>query len=179
MRGWIVATLAVAAAGCGERHGMPTRPSAWATPTTPSTPVGPGANGRFTWASISASRPLCVEITRQIGESWSLWLTLESQRDGVVMTLAEGPPDSAPPAEAPAVFTGTRNGNSISAIRTLPNGGLACPFDRVITPLVGGELSATLSGADIRGEYMEVYGAGRDRVVATFSFEARLPRAVE
>jgi hypothetical protein len=96
-----------------------------------------------------------------------------SNGDAVTLSLADGPPD--PFGDGPAIFTGTRNGDAISASRGPENrGGMACPGDASITPEVGGELTATLAGNEISGQYTEVYGSGVSQVTFLFTFYASL-----
>jgi hypothetical protein len=51
---------------------------------------------------------------------------------------------------------------------------MACPGDASITPEVGGELTATLAGNEISGQYTEVYGSGVSQVTFLFTFYASL-----
>src|SRR5262245_30223584 len=133
-----------------------------------------GSNGSFTWVSIPGSRPLCTEITGQVGQSWSLWLQIEEVGDDVTLTLAEGPLPPGPFDEAPATFTGQRQANVITASRTGPMGGMACRRDAGITPQTGGELTATISDKQIASEYTEIFGTGAMQVTFAFRFEATL-----
>src|SRR5205807_2474275 len=109
---------------------------------------------------IVTTRPMCKEITSQVGETWSLWVQLESNGDAVRLTLAEGPLPPGPLDDAPAVFTGTRQENAIVAVRTGGFGGMACPGDAGITAQVGGDLTATISGDRIVGDYADIFGTG-------------------
>jgi hypothetical protein len=151
------------------------RPASSTTqPISSPTPVPQiSAQGRFTWTSIASARPLCNEITRQVGQSWPLWLGIAFNGDAVTLSLAEGQGPPGPFDDAPAVFAGVRSGNIVSASRTQANlGGMSCPGDLAITPQLGGELTATLAGNAISGEYTEVYGTGIDQVTFAFSFHA-------
>jgi hypothetical protein len=135
---------------------------------------GVGPNGSFTWQSIMATRPLCTELTSQVGHSWPIWVQAETQGTVVTVTISESPLPPRPFDDPPAVFTGTREGDSIVAVRTGGMGGMACPHDESITPQTGGSLRAVVSGSEISGEYTDVFGDGPSQVAFVFSFHASL-----
>jgi hypothetical protein len=159
-------------AGCGNQGSSPASPTPQlqlSSAPAPS-PATMTANGRFTWTSIDGPRSLCRELTSQVGQSWPLLVGIRSDGQSVTLTLSEGPVD--PLGDAPAVFGGSQSGETILASRIAPNGGMACPRDSSITPLVGGDLTATLSGREISGDYTEIYGTGADRETFHFHFVA-------
>ena len=142
-------------------------------------PVGPPgtARGRGTvsWVSISSpGRTLCSEITRQVGQTYPLWLTMATAEADVTLELSHEPP--SPLGDPPSVFKGQLAGSDISARSTGTFGGLSCPTDTTITPQTGGALTAKLTDGSIGGEYTEVYGTGDSQIVFLFHFEAGLPR---
>ena len=143
-------------------------------PLTPSTSFPPDSTwiGTFTWVSATATRPLCPEITSQIGGSWPLWIGMKIEGSSVTLLLSEGPPSNDPMDEGPAVFRGTIVGNSITASDASLAGGFACPADKSITREIGGDLTANVSGNTITGEYTTVYGSGADAVTLLFRFDA-------
>ena len=164
-------------AACSSNSQGPALPSPSPSPTATQPAQSPSpqtpANGRFTWTSIVSSRTLCGDITRQVGQSWPLWFSMVSDGDAVTISLSEGPAD--PLGDGPAIFRGTRSGDTISASRSQANlGGLACPGDGSITPEVGGDLTATLAGNEISGQYTAIYGAGANQVTLLFGFGASL-----
>jgi hypothetical protein len=162
-------------AGCGGTS--TTTPSPTQTPPPPASvtsgiPVDQAefsGTGSFTWISISATRPLCEAITRQLGQSWPLWITMNANGNVVKLQLSEEP-DLA----EVAIFEGTREGDAISASRKNLNMTFACPQDTFGTPQTGGDMSAFLAGREISGTYTEVFGSGRAQVTATFNFHAGL-----
>jgi hypothetical protein len=125
-----------------------------------------------TWVSVSATRPLCPEILGQVGTTYPLWITMQIDGASVTLTLAHDPPSNDPMAEGPGIFRGTINGTSISASYVGPFGGFACRGDVSITRQTGGNLTATLSGNAIAGEYTEIFGEGTAAVTNLFRFTA-------
>ena len=166
-----IASLLICA-GCNG-GGLPAQPSPQPTAHAPFVPA-PGSNGSFTWVSIIGSRPLCKEITSQVGQTWSIWFVMDADGDAVTLTLSESPLPPNPFDEPPARFRGIRQGNAIVASRTGPMGGMACPQDAGITPQTGGDLTATISGNQIAGEYTEIFGTGPGQVTFVFRFQAAL-----
>ena len=63
----------------------------------------------------------------------------------------------------------------IGAKRVGVMGGMGCPQNSAVTPQTGGELRATISGADIAGEFTEVYGAGVVTFGYTLQAKPRMP----
>jgi len=136
-------------------------------------PVGiSSGTGSQTWTSIATSRALCPEITAQVGTTYPLWITVDVNGSFATLSLGEEPPSNDPMAEGPGIFRGTISGNSISASYAGPFGGFACPGDGSITRRTGGNLTATLSGKTIGGQYTEIYGNGADAVTLLFRFDA-------
>jgi hypothetical protein len=170
----LIAALSIVAftLGCSESPSHIASPGAPSVVAPAPTPTA-AANGSVVWTEIRGSRTLCSEITRQVGHRYPLWLSIRSEGGSVTLSLFhEGPPDGNPLADPPGVFTGSRSGNEIRAVYSGPMGGMACPTDRSITPQTGGDLSATVSGDRISGEYTEIYGSAADQVTFVFRFEA-------
>lgn len=68
-----------------------------------------------------------------------------------------------------------RSGNVISASRSKVNlGGIACPMGGAFADEVGGELTATVVGNEIFGEYNQIFGNGANQATFVFSFRATL-----
>lgn len=177
MRGFLwsatIASLLICA-GCND-GGLPTRPSPQPLPPPAPFVPAPGSNGSFTLLAIIASRPLCPQLTSQIGMTWSLWVAMDTDGDAVTLTLSESPLPPGPFDDPPARYKGVREGNVIVASRIGPMGGMACPLDLAITPQVGGDLTATISGNQIAGEFRETFGTGADAVTWVSRFQATLP----
>jgi hypothetical protein len=133
----------------------------------------PRASGTVTWASIKTARSLCNEITSQVGQTYSLWLTAQLESTPVVLELAHHSPEDLF-ADPPGVFRGERTGDHIVASYAGPMGGLACRGDSAITQQVGGTLNATVASDEVSGDYTEVYGTGPDEVTFVFQFHATL-----
>lgn len=135
--------------------------------------VAPG-RGRAKWTEIHATRSLCSEITRQVGDSYPLWLKHEENGPLIILYLShDGPIDGRGPFDdAPGMFTGSRDGDSITASFTGYPGALSCPGDRQSAPMVGGELRATVTAGVISGEYTEVYRLADAQVPIVFQFRA-------
>jgi len=166
--------------GCGGTSPLPGSPNIPTPASLPNRTTLEPSNGIATWTSITTSRQLCDQITGQVGQSWPIWVTSNMNSwPSFTITISEGPPagPADPNAEAPAIFVGTlANGDEFTAIRRNPNGGLACPGDPTITPLVGGTLTALMdispSGYRIVGDYTEEFGSGPAAVTLSFHFSA-------
>jgi hypothetical protein len=138
-------------------------------PRSPVDRAGMPSNGSFTWISVSATRPLCEFITRQLGQSWSLWVKMDTTGNAVRLQLSE-----EPDLTEAAIFEGSRTGDAISASRKNLNMVFGCPQDPFGTPQTGGEMTARLVGQDISGTYTEVFGSSLGQVTSTFTFHASL-----
>jgi hypothetical protein len=190
-RRWLFVSVLLCAWACGS---SPTSPNGSPTggPTNPGGPggqsgqgvdivasplgtvdVAPG-RGRAKWTEVHATRSLCGEITRQVGDSYPLWLKHAENGPSIILYLSHDVPidDRGPLDDAPEMFTGTQEGDSITASFTGYPGGLGCPTDRQSMPQVGGELRATVAAGVISGEYTEVYKLGDAQVTIVFQFRA-------
>jgi hypothetical protein len=136
-----------------------------------------GPNGTFTWMSIQTTRAVCPEIATQIGGSWRIWVKLQTNGSEMTLLMSETNLDNPDPMDdGPAVFKGTRSGNTITATLAPINlGGWACPGDAGITPETAGDLKATIDGQNLSGQYSNVYGTGPNQITAIFKFQAVLP----
>jgi hypothetical protein len=108
------------------------------------------------------ARPL-PEITNQIGQSWNLYAKLTIQGSSVFLSLGEEP-------DAPWVYRGTIEGAEIRASGN-PGFGFACPGDPVVTPQTGSDLTGTLSGRTLSGQWTDIYGDGNGAVRFTYGFQ--------
>ena len=163
----IVLVLATFVCACGS-PGLPTSPGQ----PVPALTTAAGATGTLTWTEIRSSRPLCSEITRQVGSTYPLWLKYEEKGSTVVLSFSQdGPVETLDPmADAPEVFTGSIDGNAINATFTGYPGGLACPGDTTETRQTGGTVKATFSGSLMDGEITDIYGTGEGQVMFVFRF---------
>ena len=167
MRSTVLAVAVLGCAwGCGS-SGAPTSPGK----SVPA-PMAPGTTGTLTWTEIRATRPLCAEITRQVGTSYPLWFKYEEDRPSVVLSFShEGPVENLDPmADPPEIFTGSIDGNVITASFTGYPGAFACPGDGSATPQTGGALKATIASGVMEGEIADIYGTGDAQVTMVFRF---------
>ena len=126
--------------------------------------------------AIRTNRTLCPGLEQQVGHSWQIWVKMQTTDANVKIFISETSLDNPSPLDdPPAVFEGTRSGNTVTASRAAVNlGGMACPSDGRITPQTGGALTATIVGAEMSGEYTDVFGTGGDQVTFVFTFRATL-----
>jgi hypothetical protein len=165
----IICAASIGFSACVE--GAPTQPTATADISSASSGL---PNGSFTWVSIDTSRPVCKEITVQVGRSWPIWVTLEGDADSLTLLISESPLPGGFLDDPPAKYQGRRQGSTLVMSRTAPMGGMACPGDGAITPQTGGDLTVTISGHELAGEFRETYSDGIRVTTFRFTFHATI-----
>jgi hypothetical protein len=133
--------------------------------------VGPVVNGTFTWTSITSPQPMCRELTRQVGQSWPIWVDIQVAGASFTLKWTEEPEDFL--GGNPLVFAGTISGNTVTA-STSGGGGFSCPEPGPVGSLISRTMQATLTSNGIEGDVTEVYMSGGDEVVFLYHFQAKL-----